>query len=297
MPATDGLGWSLALGATIAQSIVTPLARSVIVGGLSPTLLLLIRLSLTVFLLVVTLALIDRRRLAIDNRGLFLLAVIGIISGIEICCYFWSLAFVDASMASMIKSVQPLAVLILLQFGGERLTWRHGVRLLLASGGVYLLIGPGGTIAPMGLLLLFISIVLYAMQLVFTQWYLRGYDTATVTVYLLAMMTGVAAGWWWFEGAAWQQPGLYDWLVIGTLAVVSTYFARLALYAAVWRVGSGQVALLWPLQILLAILFSVLLLQERLSLIQWLGGGFILTSALMAVQRLNSARWWPQRRI
>ena len=31
----SGLGWSLALGSTIAQSIVTPLARSVIIGGLS----------------------------------------------------------------------------------------------------------------------------------------------------------------------------------------------------------------------------------------------------------------------
>jgi hypothetical protein len=61
---TDGLysahwlGWSLALGSTVAQSIVTPLARSVIIGGLSPTLLLLIRLSLAVLLLAITLALL-----------------------------------------------------------------------------------------------------------------------------------------------------------------------------------------------------------------------------------------------
>jgi drug/metabolite transporter (DMT)-like permease len=281
------LGWSLALGCTLAQSIVTPLARSVIIGGLSPTLLLLIRLSLTVLLLVVTLAVLDRQRLSIDRRGLWLVGGIGIISGVEICCFFWSLAYVDASMASMIKSVQPLAVLLLLRLGGERLTRRHAARLLLAFAGVYLLIGPGGNVAPLGLFLLFISIVLYAVQLVFTQWYLLRYDTGTVTVYLLAMMTGVVAGWWWVEGAPWRTPGLYDWLVIGVLALVSTYFARLALYAAVRRVGSGQVSLLWPLQILLAILFAVLLLDEHLSPIQWLGGGLILASAMLAAERLG----------
>jgi drug/metabolite transporter (DMT)-like permease len=220
-----------------------------------------------------------------------------VISGIEICCFFWSLAFVDASMASMIKSIQPLAVLILLRLGGERLTKRHAVRLLLASAGIYLLVGPGGQVAPMGLFLLFISIILYAVQLVFTQWYLRGYDTGTVTIYLLAMMTGVVLSWWWIEGAVWRNPGLYDWIVIGILVVVSTYFARLALYAAVWRVGSGQLALLWPLQILLAIILSVLFLEEQLTLIQWLGGGLILISALMAVQRLSSTRWWLPRRL
>src|SRR5262245_21725495 len=91
----EGVGWSLALGTTLAQSIVTPLARSVILGGLSPTFLLLIRLSLAVFLLAVTLVYLDRRRLWIDRRGLLTVSFIGLISGIEICCFFWSLAFVD----------------------------------------------------------------------------------------------------------------------------------------------------------------------------------------------------------
>jgi drug/metabolite transporter (DMT)-like permease len=196
----------------------------------------------------------------------------------------------------MIKSAQPLAVLIFLQFGGERLTRRHLLRLLLAFAGVYLLIGPGGQVSPMGLFLLFISIVFYAAQLVFSQWYLRDYDTGTVTVYLLALMTGVVAVWWGFEGAPWRNPTPYDWWVILILVIVSTYFARLALYGAVWRIGSGQVSLLWPLQIFLSILFSILLLGEQLSLIQWFGGILVLASALMAIQRLGSVHWGSKQK-
>ena len=283
----QGMGWVLALSTTVASSIVTPLARSAILYGVNPTAMLFSRLLLTTVLLVATFAIVDRQRLWTDRRGMWRMAGIGFISGVEICCFFWSLAFVDASMAAMIKSLQPLAVLLLLRLGGESITRRHVARLLLAFAGLYLLIGPGGEVAPIGVWLLFASIVLYALQLVFTQWYLADYDTRTITIYLLTLMTVVVAGLWWFEGAIWRDPGGYGWLVIVIMAVVSTYFARLALYAAVPRIGSGQIALLWPVQMLLGVIFSVWLLQERLSPMQWLGGGLILVSAFLAARRIE----------
>ena len=75
-------------------------------------------------------------------------------------------------------------------------------------------------------------------------------------------------------------------MIIGILTIVSTYIARLTLYAAVWRIGSGQVALLWPVQMFLAVLFSVFLLQEQLSPIQWLGGGLTLADGDVMVIEL-----------
>ena len=288
--AGSSFGWFLALSTTLATSIVTPLARSAILNGVDPTILLLARLFLTTVLLFLTLSMVDWRYLQIDRSGFKRVTAIGIISGVEICCFFWSLAYVDASMAAMIKSIQPLAVLILLRLGGERLTQRHIVRLSLAFVGLYLLIGPGGQVAPMGLFLLSLSIVLYAMQLVFTQWYLGGYDSRTITTYFLVMMTGVVASWWGVSGGVWRSPGLYGWLIIIVLTVVSTYYARLALYAAVRRIGSGQVALLWPLQMMVGVILSVWWLQERLSLLQWVGGCFILMSAFLAIERLRLKR-------
>jgi drug/metabolite transporter (DMT)-like permease len=96
------------------------------------------------------------------------------------------------------------------------------------------------------------------------------------------MMTGVIAIWWWVQGAIWRTPDLQGWLIVGVLAVVSTYLARLALYGALRRVGSGQIALLWPLQTLLIIVLSVIFLHERLTPVQWGGGVLILASALLA---------------
>ncbi len=108
-------------------------------------------------------------------------------------------------------------------------------------------------------------------------------DTWTITFYLTGMMMLVIWGWWGIQGAPWTAPTRTEWLVIIVLAVVSTYFARLALFAAIARIGSGQMALLWPLQTLTAIVLSVLFLQERLSSIQWVGGLLVLGSTLLAM--------------
>jgi drug/metabolite transporter (DMT)-like permease len=285
----DGAGWALAIFSTFASSIVTPLVRGAVVGGMDPIGLLLLRLGIASGLLAGTLALTEPVRLKIDRTGLWRLGVIGLISGVEICCFFWSLAFVDSSMSAMIKSTQPLVVLLMLALGGERLAARHWFRLGLAMAGVYLLIGPDGRVEPFGLLLLGLSLLLYAWQLVLSQWWLRDYDIWAVTLYLTAIMTGVIALWWWIQGATWRMPDLQGWIVIGVLAVVSTYLARLALYGALRRVGSGQIALLWPLQTLLIIVLSVIFLHERLTPVQWGGGILILASTLLASE-WNSKR-------
>lgn len=277
------VGWFLALTSTLSTTLVIPLVRGSVVGGVNPTTLLLLRLAVTVALLATTIAVTNPQLFKLEQRGAILVTVIGMISGVEICTFFWSLAYMDGSMVAMLKSVQPLAVLLLLRLRGELLTRRHLVRLALAMGGIYLLVGPDGEVAPIGLLLIVASITLYALQLVLLQWFLIAYDFRTITFYMLTTMTAVVLGWWLIEGATWQPPGLSGWLVIGVLAIVSTYFARMALFAAVRRIGSGQVALLWPLQTLGSIVLSVLFLQERLTAVQWSGGVLILASAFLAI--------------
>ncbi|NJN83450.1 MAG: DMT family transporter [Caldilineaceae bacterium] len=287
------VGWSLAFGSMFASGLVTPLARGVVVGGMDPISLLLARLLLAMILLAGTLAVVSPARFRIEARAFWRIAGVGLIAGVEICCFFWSLSFVDASMTAMIKSTQPLVVLLLLTVGGERLTRRHILRVLLSMIGIYLLIGLGGRVAPFGLFLLMLSMLLYALQLVFTQWWLSGYDVGTLTLYLTGVMTVVIAGWWAVQGAHWHDPGRTGWIVIVVLAVVSTYLARLALYAAIARIGSGQIALLWPLQTLTIIFISVLFLDERFTLIQGCGGLLILASALLAINRVYPTR--PRR--
>ena len=290
-PAAARTGWILAISSTLASSLVTPLGRGEVLAGMNPSTLLFVRLLITITLLAITLAVIAPQTLQIERRALRPLLIIGGIAGVEICFFFASLVYVDASTTARIKSTQPLVVLAILAMGGERLTRRALVRMALSMMGIYLLVGVGSQVAPMGLFLLACSLLLYAVQLVLTQWWLQTYDARTVTLYITTIMTVVIGGWWGLEGMPWRDPGVNGWIVTGILAVVSTYFARLALFAAIQRIGSGQIALLWPLQTLGVIILSVLILGERFSLIQAAGGVLILASAALAMERVGRVPW------
>lgn len=294
-------GWTMALGSTLAFSIAPTVARGAITGGLNPTTLLAARLFISTLLLGGSIVLLASGRLLIDGRGLSICAAAGLANGIGMLTFFWALSRIDASIASMIFSISPLATLGLLALRGEKFTRRHLLRLVLGLGGVYLLIGLSGASGSgvdwLGVIWIFVTVIAFAIHLVLIQWFLQGYEARTVTFYVVATMLLVTLGWWLIQGGEWHDPGLSGWLAIGTLAVVSTYLARLALFVGVRHLGSGQVALLLPLETLLSVTWSVLFLYERLTLWQWLGGVLILASALLAVKRLNRARWPPRWRV
>jgi drug/metabolite transporter (DMT)-like permease len=211
--------------------------------------------------------------------------------------FFWALTKVDASVAAMVFALSPLAVLALLALRGEKFTRRHTVRIVLGLSGVYLLIGPGGNVNWLGVGLVCLAITSYAIHLSLIQWYLRDYDARTVTLYVIAGMSITSIIFWSFQGIEWQDPGWSGWLAIISLAVVSTYLARLTMFAAIRSIGSGQIALLAPTETLLTVIWSMIFLQERLTPWQWVGGLLILTSALLAIVRLNRARWRPRWRL
>ncbi len=104
------------------------MARGVVTEGMNPITLVLVRLLIASALFLGTLAFLDRKKLRLDRNGWLRVSVIGLVAGIEICCFFWSLAYVDASMSAMIKATQPMIVLLMLAAGGERLTGRHWFR-------------------------------------------------------------------------------------------------------------------------------------------------------------------------
>lgn len=298
LPAAKGawVGWALALSATFSFSLAPPVARFAIVDGMDPTTLLLIRFVIAVTLFAITAAMTATHAFRLSRHGAFYIGLAGAMNGTAMICFFWALTRLDASMASMIMAVLPLVVLLLLALRGEKFTRRNAARVALALGGVYLLIGPGGSVDMVGVGLMLVAVLFFGVQLVIIQWYLQGYDTRTVALYMAIAMMVVIGGLWLYQGAEWHAPGRRGWFAILMLAFVSTFQARILFYAAIQRLGSGQIVLLMPVELLLNVTWSILFLQERLTVVQWLGGVLILMSALLAIQRLGSARWRPRWR-
>lgn len=280
-------GWLLAFFSTLCFSVAPPIARAVIVSGLNPTAILVVRMSITLGLLIVTILLADAALLRSDRRSVLIGLFAGVVNSVGMVGYFYALEKLDASVAAMLYSVSPLFTLSLLALHGEPITRRHIVRIVLALAGVYLLIGPGGSVDLMGVFLIFLSVAAYGIQVVIMQWYLTDLDARTVTFYIIAGMWAGLVLFWLVQGMPWTPPGINGWAAILVLAVVSTYLARLALFGAVTRIGGAQVAMLTPVEILLTIIWSMLFLGERLSAVQWLGGLLVVSSAALAIEHLG----------
>jgi len=291
------MGWAIALTASVTFSVATPLIRAALTAGVNSTQLLMVRMGLATVLMGITIGIMDRRLLRADPRCLRISLLAGACNGVGMLFYFWGVARLEASVAAMLITVSPLVVLSILALRGERVTYRHAVRLALALGGVYLLIGPSGTVDLIGVAWIVASLLLFGIQLALLQWYLMGYDARQVTFYVLLAMTAAVLVLWGMEGATWPSLGLYGWLAGFVLAFFSTYISRLLLFAAVSRIGGGQMAMLSPVETLLAVLWSALFLSERLTLVQWAGGVLILVSAVLAIQRLSIARLRPRWRL
>jgi drug/metabolite transporter (DMT)-like permease len=284
------LGWALALLSLLAFSIAPPISKAIIGLGINPTAMLVARFVITTTLLASTMSLAGKERRRIDRRGMALGVAAGLINGVGMLSFFWSLTRLDTSVASMVFSVNPIVTLGVLALRGEKYTYRNLIRLGLGLAGLYLLIGPGGGVDWGGVALVAVSICTSSIHLAFLQWFMQGYDSRSATFYPTAGMMAVILGYWLVQGLPWRAPGTGGWLGIVVLAVVCTYAARLLMVVAIRHIGSAQIALLTPLETLLTVVWSLLFLGERLTPVQWLGGVLILGSALLAVQRLSRVR-------
>ncbi|MEZ4662102.1 MAG: DMT family transporter [Caldilineaceae bacterium] len=290
-------GWALAIGSTIAFSVLTPLGKMAIDAGVEPTQLSVSRFGVAVLAMGLFLARYAPQKLKIDRRGLLITSAIGVTNGLGSLAFFWSLTRLDASVATILFAVNPLIVLLILALRGEKLTRRHLVRMALALSGVYLLLGVSGHVDGVGVLLVMCGVMGFTGQLVVMQWFLQGYDSHTLTFYVLAGMFGVMGLFWLMQGARWAPIEPVGWLAIGGMGIVGTFCGWLAMFVGIRHIGSGQVALLMPLETLLAVIWSVLFLNERMTSAQTLGSALILLSALLAMQRLMRVRWKPHWRI
>jgi drug/metabolite transporter (DMT)-like permease len=290
-PAAGDLGgWLAAIGATVSFSVAAPIASKIIGWGTDPSTILVLRLWLAVALLFGTLAVAAPDKLRFERRLAPVVVVAGVAMGGAVLLFFWSLTRLDTSIASMLVALEPLVVLFLLRLRGERFTYRNTIRLALGLAGVYLLIGVQGGADWLGVLMVMGTILGSAFQTVALQWFFSGHDGRTITAYLVLMMALTVSVVWRVQGMAWHSPIWQAWVGIGILALVPTYLARLGLFAAVRRLGSGQVALLAPLEIFLTVIWAGVFLGDRLSPIQLAGGALILLSAVLAVQRLRRAK-------
>jgi len=238
--------------------------------GFSPFAVVALRTSFAAIILLITISIFYRHYLYIFPVGLIGCMLAGAINGLGSLLYYLALGRLHASVGQLLYSLYPFFValwLILDHQPPSRLTF---FRILLATVAVLLLTSlPNQSTDIIGVFMMLGAAILYAMHLPINQRVLYEVPAPTVALYTLLSMSAIVVPAYLLFDRTWPSLNAPWWPVAGLTFV--TVFSRIALFLGVKKIGGMQTALLGLAELLIAIIFSSILLGENLSPQQWLG--------------------------
>jgi drug/metabolite transporter (DMT)-like permease len=253
------------------------------------------RTGLAAALLWGTTVLFDRHFIVSSRPAILSSLFAGAINGVGSIFFYFSLTRIDASLGQLINISYLVFVTLFLRLAGQNISRLTLARTGLAIGAIYLLTWGGrGDPDWLGVGLMLVAAVSYAVQLVLSQRILLDIPAQTMTLYAITSMAAVVMVGWLI-----YPPAELVWTTAGAQAViwmgVATAVSRLTLFIGVKHLGSIQTALLGVSEVLVTIIIAILLLNEHLTAVQWLGGGVLLFSVLLVRFERDVPRfvdWW-----
>lgn len=263
---------------------LAPVFGKAAMGGdhFSPFAVVALRTGAAAFLLLLIMVIFKRESLYIYGTGLLGCALAGGVNGIGSIFYYVGLSKLNASVAQMLYALYPFFVALWLIFDRQPLSRLTLIRILIAFLSAILLTLPGaGTVDMLGVIFMLIAAAFYAFHIPINQRVLYDVPAPTVTLYtLISMSVIVISAYFLFDQSL--PTGKAPWLPVVALTMV-TFFSRLTLFLGIKHIGGMQTALLGLGELIVAILFSHLLLNETLSEIQWIGVACLGISLLLVL--------------
>jgi drug/metabolite transporter (DMT)-like permease len=256
--------------------------------GFTPFAVVALRTGFAAGMLLLAIALFYRQYLYIFPIGLVGCALAGAINGFGSLLYYLALQRLDASVGQLLYSLYPFFValwLILDHQPPSRLTF---FRVSLATVAVILLTSvPKSSVDLTGVLMMIGAAILYAMHLPINQRVLYEVPAPTVALYTLLAMSAVVIPAYLLFDRAWPSNNV-PWMPVAGLTFV-TVFSRIALFLGVKKIGGMQTALLGLAELLIAIIFSHIWLDESLTALQWLGAAGLGVSLVLVMFEKTTA--------
>ena len=276
------------LGAIAAASYgLNPLVALPLYGvGMSPDSVLFYRYVLAVVMLG-ALMLFRRQSFALTRHDILPLAVMGVLFALSSLLLFQSYNLMDAGIASTILFVYPVMVAVIMAVGfHERVTAATVFSIALACGGIGLLYkgGDGATLSLVGVLLVFLSALAYAVYIVgVNRSSLKNLSTEKLTFYslLFGSLVYVVR----LRGGADLQaiPSPLMWVNAVSLALFPTIVSLVTMAGAIRRIGSTPTAILGALEPVTALFFGVVVFGEQFTLRIGVGVSLILVAVTLII--------------
>jgi drug/metabolite transporter (DMT)-like permease len=265
------------------------LARYILTHGFQPLAYASLRYGLAVLIFVV-IVLATQRSLRIERGDLPLVLLGALMMFVNQISFVYALDLTSASTIGLLLGATPaIAALIGLALGLERLSRRFWTASLVSFAGVGLVaLGTGGTVSasPVGILLGLSAAASWAAYSLCAAPLMQRYSASHVSAVVLGLawigIAAVSAPQTLEQelGLGWKVWTLFVFTTIGPLVLSTILWFRVLA-----RIGVSRATLAANLHPFVAAVFAVLLLSERLTLLQAAGGVLIAGGILLARRR------------
>ena len=259
--------------------------------GVNTASVLFYRFSMAVLMLAVML-IVERKSFSVKKGELKTLASLGALFAVSSITYYQSFHFMDAGIASTILFVYPVMVAVIMAtFFKENVTLSTVSAIILALLGIGLLYrgGEGATLSIMGIILVMLSSLSYAVYIVIVNQSSIRMSSLKLTFYvlLICMMCLLAYSFTSPDLHIQLPPSPRAWFYACWLGLVPTILSLVLMTIAVHEVGATPTAIMGALEPLTAVTIGVLLFGESLTLRLMIGIVLILLAVMVIVLGKN----------
>lgn len=255
--------------------------------GMNPTSVLILRylFSLPVLLIII---IARGQNLILKRNEIAPVATLGVLMGLSSLGLFESYKHMNAGIASTLLFMYPVMVALLMTFFyHERFKITTGICLVVMALGLMMLIHSDAesSITLIGFLLVFLSSITYAVYLVMTNVSntIKNIPTVKLLFYQLLIGSSVFI-FMLMAGESLTFPAQpTGWLNITALALLPTVMSLYCTTAAIHRIGSTPTAIFGALEPVTAVLLSVFVLGQTMSIRDIIGGILIVIATTMVV--------------
>lgn len=213
--------------------------------------------------------------------SLFILG--GVLYTLQATTYFNAVRFIPASLAALLLYLYPVFVAILSFFvNKERLTTRIVVSIAISLGGIALVLGtPSGEISIVGVLLAVAAAIIYSVYILLGDRVTANLPPVVtsgfVTLFALVSFSvyGVSTNSLDFTFAP------MAWLYVLGVALFSTVLSIFTFFAGMRLIGPTKASIMSMVEPVVTTVFSVLLLSDRITPLQIIGGSIVIIGAAL----------------
>lgn len=280
-------GYLLAALAAAAYGTNPAFAIPLYEQGMNPNSVLLFRYIMGIPILA---AIMTARRIPfrLSREEIGPVAILGILMALSSLTLFESYRFMNSGIASTLLFVYPVMVAVMMIFFfHEKFKPSVACCLIVMSGGLLLLMKPqgGNSVSLVGILLVMLSALTYALYIIFTNVskIIRDIPTTKLLLYVLCwgsllFLLLIPVG---FE-LTFPARG-EGWLSLVALAIIPTVLSLACTTRAIQLIGSTPTAIFGALEPISAVILSVTFLGQSLTQRDIAGGLLILAATMMVI--------------